>query len=53
MELEAHLVKEEVKLFPKIIAEDSDVKALIRELEAEHDGAGEALHNLTDFNRSF
>ncbi len=53
MELEAHLVKEEVKLFPKIIAEDSDVKALIRELEAEHDGAGEALHNLTDLTDHF
>ncbi|GAU78355.1 DUF542 domain-containing protein [Fusibacter sp. 3D3] len=53
MALEAHLVKEEVKLFPKIISEDTDVKALILELEAEHDGAGEALHKLTDLTDHF
>lgn len=53
MELEAHLVKEEVKLFPRIIAEDSDVKVLIEELEAEHDSAGDALHNLTDLTNHF
>lgn len=52
-ELEGHLVKEEVLLFPKLRANDSECKALIEELEAEHDGAGDALHQLTDLTNHF
>ena len=52
-ELEGHLVKEEVQLFPKLIANDPNCKALIEELEAEHDVAGDALHELTDLTNHF
>lgn len=52
-ELEGHLVKEEKQLFPRIIAGGSDVRALIEELEAEHVGAGDALHELTDLTDHF
>lgn len=52
-ELEGHLVKEERMLFPKLRANDADCKALIEELEAEHDGAGDALHQLTDLTDHF
>lgn len=52
-ELEGHLVKEEVLLFPKLSEGGSDCRALIEELEDEHDGAGEALHELTDLTGHF
>jgi regulator of cell morphogenesis and NO signaling len=52
-ELEGHLVKEEEFLFPKLLAKDSNCKALIEELEQEHDGAGDALHQLTDLTNHF
>jgi len=58
MELEGHLVKEEEILFPAIKSAESyealgqeKYKALITELEAEHDGAGDllkALREITD-----
>lgn len=52
-ELEGHLVKEEEFLFPKLLAKDSNCKTLIEELEEEHDGAGDALHQLTDLTNHF
>ncbi|VDN48237.1 Iron-sulfur cluster repair di-iron protein [Petrocella atlantisensis] len=52
-ELEGHLVKEEVQLFPRLISNDPNCKALIEELEAEHDVAGDALHELTDLTNHF
>ncbi len=52
-ELEGHLVKEEVLLFPKLIEGGKECKALIEELEDEHDGAGDALHELTDLTNHF
>jgi regulator of cell morphogenesis and NO signaling len=52
-ELEGHLVKEEVQLFPKLITNDPNCKELIEELEAEHDVAGDALHELTDLTNHF
>lgn len=52
-ELEGHLVKEENQLFPKILEGDKDVRALIDTLEKEHDGAGEALHQITDLTDHF
>ncbi|MDF1618401.1 iron-sulfur cluster repair di-iron protein, partial [Petrocella sp. FN5] len=52
-ELEGHLVKEEVQLFPRLIANDPNCKELIEELEAEHDVAGDALHELTDLTKHF
>lgn len=53
VELEAHLVKEEKQLFPKILQGDANIGALIEMLEAEHDGAGDALHKLTDLTDHF
>lgn len=53
LELEAHLVKEETLLFPGILADQADIKDLIKTLEDEHDGAGEALHQLTDLTDHF
>ncbi len=53
VELESHLIKEEVKLFPRILSEDSEVKTLIDELEGEHDAAGDALHRLTEITNHF
>lgn len=48
IDLEAHLVKEEQELFPLILDGEIDkVEALIRELEDEHDGAGDVLKRLT------
>ncbi len=52
-ELEGHLVKEEVQLFPKLRKGASDVKTLIEDLENEHDGAGDALHRITDLTNHF
>ena len=52
-ELEGHLIKEEKHLFPKMLEGDSGVRALIEELEAEHDVAGDALHELTDLTDHF
>lgn len=52
-ELESHMVKEEVLLFPKLQANDTNCRELIEELEAEHDGAGDALHQLTDLTNHF
>lgn len=46
-ELEAHLVKEEAFLFPAIAAGEGTA-ALIEELEAEHEGAGDALKTLRE-----
>ncbi|HOV69547.1 MAG TPA: iron-sulfur cluster repair di-iron protein [Clostridia bacterium] len=45
-ELEQHLIKEEVSLFPKLASEYEDVSALAREIKAEHDSAGKALREL-------
>lgn len=52
-ELESHLVKEEVKLFPAMLRRDDDLVELISTLEAEHDGAGDALHELTEITDHF
>lgn len=52
-ELEAHLVKEEVFLFPQIKARAADVSALIEALDKEHTGAGDALHHLTELTDHF
>ena len=52
-ELESHLVKEEILLFPELKANASNCKDLITELEKEHDGAGDALHKLTDLTDHF
>ena len=52
-ELEGHLIKEEKQLFPRIIAGGAEVRALIEELEAEHVGAGDALHELTELTDHF
>lgn len=53
IELEAHLIKEENKLFPQLLHGGEACKALISELELEHDGAGDALHTLTDLTDHF
>lgn len=48
IELEAHLVKEEKQLFPLIVkGEAAGVVKLIKELEEEHDAAGDILKKLT------
>lgn len=52
-ELEGHLIKEEKQLFPQILKGSKDVAQLIKTLEDEHDGAGEALHALTDLTNHF
>ncbi len=52
-DLESHLVKEEVMLFPKLKENDSASKSLIHELEDEHDVAGDALHKLTELTDHF
>jgi regulator of cell morphogenesis and NO signaling len=52
-DLESHLVKEEVMLFPKLKENDSNSKSLITELEDEHDVAGDALHKLTELTDHF
>lgn len=52
-ELESHMIKEEKQLFPKLLIGGSECGALIRELEAEHDVAGDALHELTDLTDHF
>jgi len=52
-DLESHLVKEEVMLFPKLKENDSSSKSLIIELEDEHDVAGDALHILTELTDHF
>lgn len=52
-ELESHLAKEELLLFPKLLSEDAARRELIEELEAEHDAAGDALHQLTDLTGHF
>lgn len=54
LELESHLVKEEKMIFPAIMAYESDpdsndreaLLALIEELEAEHDAAGDIIKEL-------
>ncbi|NDL68247.1 iron-sulfur cluster repair di-iron protein [Anaerotalea alkaliphila] len=53
LELESHLVKEEEELFPKLASGGKECGELIRELEREHDGAGEALHRLTELTDHF
>lgn len=53
LELEAHLVKEEKILFPLILSKEAHVKKWVDILEDEHDGAGEALHALTDLTDHF
>jgi regulator of cell morphogenesis and NO signaling len=68
-ELEAHLLKEEQRLFPAIRAlesrrqgdalseertpQEEDLVAGLRELEQEHDVAGEALHRLHELTFGF
>lgn len=52
-ELEGHMIKEERQLFPKLLEGGSNLKSLIEELEAEHDVAGDALHELTDLTNHF
>ncbi|MBN2853844.1 MAG: DUF542 domain-containing protein [Clostridia bacterium] len=52
-DLESHLVKEEVLLFPALIEDNHDICHLIDELEKEHDAAGEALHQLTALTDHF
>lgn len=52
-ELESHLVKEETLLFPAILSNANHIKPLIQTLEEEHDGAGDALHKLTDLTDHF
>lgn len=46
-DMEVHLVKEEVFLFPAI-GSGVDIAMLINELEAEHVGAGDALKQLRE-----
>jgi len=60
-ELEAHIAKEEETSFPLIIrAEEdagvvshADVRAVVAELEGEHDGAGNLLKQLRDVTNDF
>lgn len=52
-ELENHLVKEEVQLFPKISEGGPRLKELVEALEGEHDDAGDALHQITDLTNHF
>jgi regulator of cell morphogenesis and NO signaling len=52
-DLESHLVKEEVVLFPKLKENNPNSKLLIIELEDEHDVAGDALHRLTELTDHF
>lgn len=52
-EIEGHLVKEEIFLFPGIKENTPNIEKLIEELEAEHDNAGEALHKITDLTNHF
>lgn len=52
-ELEGHMIKEERQLFPKLLEGGSNLRSLIEELEAEHDVAGDALHELTDLTNHF
>ncbi len=52
-ELEAHMVKEEELLFPKIKAYDSSVSEVIQELEEEHDAHGDNLEKLANLLNQF
>lgn len=52
-ELEGHMIKEEKQLFPILLKGGDSCKSLIEELEAEHDVAGDALHELTDLTDHF
>ncbi len=45
-ELEQHLIKEEVTLYPSILNDDSNSKNVINEVEDEHDVAGDILKKL-------
>lgn len=53
LDLEAHLAKEEIKLFPRLEAGDPASAELIAELEAEHSQAGEALADITTLTDHF
>lgn len=48
-ELEQHLVKEEIRLFPDL----ADQADLIHELKAEHEKAGSLLHDIRHVTRDF
>ncbi|GAB6108759.1 iron-sulfur cluster repair di-iron protein [Fusibacter bizertensis] len=52
-ELEGHLIKEEKQLFPALLARQVGLETLILTLESEHDGAGDALHKLTELTNHF
>ena len=52
-ELELHLLKEEELLFPAILSGDTSAGRLLDEMEQEHDGAGEILHELKDRTGGF
>lgn len=49
-ELERHLIKEEVLLFPAIHAENSD---LLKELMDEHDGAGDLIKEIKEVTNHY
>lgn len=52
-ELESHMIKEEKQLFPALLNKQDGLADLIGVLEAEHDGAGDALHKLTEITDHF
>lgn len=51
-ELEQHLIKEEVVLFPSIL-KGKDHQSVQQEVENEHEGAGELLRDLRDLTQDF
>ncbi len=51
--LELHLMKEEEVLFPRILAGSSEALDPLQEMEDEHDGAGEILHELRELTEGF
>ncbi|MBF7096177.1 iron-sulfur cluster repair di-iron protein [Alkalibacter mobilis] len=51
-DLEQHLIKEEVTLFPGILNSRDEGKVL-EEIEDEHEGAGEILRNLRDLSQDY
>ncbi len=56
-DLEQHLIKEEVLLFPMIGAKDpaqgSAVRSLAQEIRAEHEAAGKVLHELRELTDGY
>jgi regulator of cell morphogenesis and NO signaling len=52
-ELELHIQKEEMILFPAIIGESPFVSSPIRVMEAEHDSAGQALTRIREITNDF